>query len=293
MAVEVDLFRDFVERVRTNFNIDHAVDDLDVVRMYAWFDLRRLPQRKWKVHYSNELQQNPFYINNGVYIDRIRHKAEAGDDLTPHASTLIENIQAKDDMLADWGIYHLHPGHGTKTASVSGFINRASELLFVFPKDENLYFLNVLDHKSWTSFSLIKIIDDSWPSTIDQYKMKDVIGLAYEPTEEELYELRKNQLNASFRVGNIFFMGPGGGIATSGASARALQMALYVKKSLTDSSKQLQEEENDLRKKLEEKVGRLLSFDTLCLKLIKYNPKNRTGEIIETKSNTVFTFGDC
>ena len=112
MAVEVDLFGDFAEQVRTNFNMDAAIDQLEVVRRYAWFDLRRLPQKKWKVHYSQELQQNPFLTNYREYIDRIRDKAESGEDLTSHASTLIDNIQGKDELLADWGIYHLQLGSG-------------------------------------------------------------------------------------------------------------------------------------------------------------------------------------
>lgn len=289
MAVEVDLFRDFVEQVRTNFNIDPEVDELDVIRMYAWFYLRRLPIKKWNVYYSNELKQNSFYVNNGAYIDRIRDKAKAGEDLTPHASTLLENIQAKDDMLADWGIYHLHPGHGTRAARSSGFVNRAGELLFVFPDGHNLYFLDVLDHRSWTNYSLIEIIDNNWPAIINQYRLNDVIELAYEPTEQELYELRKNQVNAFFRVGRSFFIGPGGGLATNGASNRAVKMALNVKKLLNDYSKQLQEEEADIRKKIEEKVGGNLSFDPLSLKLLKYDPKNGTGEITEKNSDIVFT----
>ncbi len=72
MAVEVDLFSDFAEQVRTDLNIDQSINQSEVVRMYAWFDLRRLPQKKWSVHYSNELQQNPFFMSNKDYIDGIR-----------------------------------------------------------------------------------------------------------------------------------------------------------------------------------------------------------------------------
>ena len=290
MAVEVDLFSDFAEQVRTNLNIDQSIDQSEVVRMYAWFDLRRLPQKKWGVHYSKELQQNPFFMSNKDYIDGIRDKAEAGENLTPHASTIINDIQGKDDMLADWGLYHLHPGHGTRTARTSGFVNRAGELLFVFPNDNNLYFLDVLDHRSWTNYSLIKIIDSNWPSTIDQFRLKDVLELSFEPTEQELYELRKNQINSFFRVGNSFFMGAGGGIATNGASTRAVNMAINVKKLLNDYSKQLRKEEIDLRIKFKEKIGFSLTFDPLILKLLKYDPKNGTGEIIETNSNIVSAF---
>lgn len=290
MAIKVDLFSDFVGQTRNNLNIDQSVDQLEVVRLYAWYDLRRLPQRKWHVHYSNELQQNVFFVNNRKYIDAIRVKAEVGKDITSHASTLIDNITGKDDMLADWGIYHLHPGHGTRTARLNGFVNRAGELLFVFPKGDNLYFLDVLDHRSWTNFSLIKIIDDNWPSTIEQYKLKGVTGLAHEPTEQDLYELRKNQVNSPFRVGNSFFMGPGGGLATDGISIKTLRMAQNVEELLNNCATNLKENEASLRTQLEEKSGRPLTFTTLNLKLLKYEPKNGTGEIQETNSRMTFQF---
>ncbi len=35
-------------QVRTNFNIDHAIDQLEVVRIYAWLDLRKLLQKNGK-----------------------------------------------------------------------------------------------------------------------------------------------------------------------------------------------------------------------------------------------------
>lgn len=289
MAVDVDLYGDFVEQVRTNFNMDAAIDQLEVVRRYAWFDLRRLPPKKWKVHFSKELQQNQFLIDYREYIDRIRDKAESGEDLTPHASTRVDNIQGKDELLADWGIYHLHPGHGTRPAR-SGFVNRAGELLFVFPNADNLYFLDVLDHSSWTNFSLIEVIDKNWPSAIDHCRLKDVIELSFEPTENELYNLRKNQINASFRVGSSFFSCPGGGLATDGAANRAVSMSLNVRKILNDYSEQLREEESDLRKMFAEKAGTALTVDPVCFKLLKYDPKKGTGEIVETNSGIEWTF---
>ncbi|MGO9416167.1 MAG: hypothetical protein ACLP51_13650 [Syntrophobacteraceae bacterium] len=290
MAVQVDLFTNFVEQLRTRFSMDAGIDKLEVVIRYAWFDLRRLTQKKWKVCYSKELLQNPFFISNGMYIDQIRHKAESGQDLTPHASTLVEKIEGRDELLADWGLYHLHPGHGTKPASIQGFVNRASELLFVFPNNDLLFFLDVLDHKSWTNFHLIAVIDNNWPSAIDSYRLKDVIGLAHEPTETELYNLRKNQINTFFRVGNSFFGGPGGGIATSGVANKAAEMALNVSKLLNDYSQQLIKEESDIRKLIAKKLGTAIQSDPLYCELVEYNLRKGTGKIIEKNSNIEFPF---
>ena len=289
MAVDVDLFGDFVDQERARFNMDVSIDQLEVVRRYAWFNLRRLPQRKWKVHYSKELKQNPFFIKNTQYIEHIRNKAEHGDDLTPHASLRVNNIEGRDELLADWGIYHLHLGHGTKPAAAIGFVNRASELLFVFPSNGNLYLLDVLDHK-WTSFHLIQVIDNNWPEVIDQYKLKGNIELAINPTEDELYKLRKNQLNVSFRVGNSFFIGPGGGLAINGAASRAVNKALDLQRHFDKYSQQFIKEETDLRKILGEKVGANITVDPLCLKLKRYDPQKATVEILETNLGIELTF---
>lgn len=242
MSVEVNLFSDFAEEIRTRFGIDPTIDQMDVVTKYAWFELRRLPTKKWTVRYSTELQENQFFVDNRSYIDIIRNKAEQGEDLTVHASTLIDDIQSKDEMLADWGIYHLHPGHGTRSAR-NDFVNRSGELLFVIPFGDTLYFLDVLDHNSWTNFSLIEIIDNNWPSIIDKFRLKNAIELSFEPTEVELYELRKNQINSNFRVGNSFFSGMGGGIASNGSAIRAVQMAINVKRLLNDYSDDLKSQE--------------------------------------------------
>lgn len=288
MTVEVDLLRDFAEQIQVKFDIDTAIDQLDIVRFYAWYELRRLPQRKWIVHYSIELQNNPFFIEKNKYIEQIRNKAETGQDLTPHASIQIDKIQGRDELLADWGIYHLHPGHGTKVTK-SGFVNRGSELLFVFPHGNTLYFLDVLGH-SWTNFSLIEVIDKNWPAVIDHCRYNDAIKLDYEPTETELYEMRKNQINASFRVGNSFFMGPGGGVAANGAAVRSVIMSMNAKKILDNYSKQLKCEESNLRKKYKEATGNSLGARSICLKLSKYNAKTATCEIEIKNSNDKFLF---
>ena len=290
MTVEVDLLSDFIDIIRNELGLDPSMNGNEVVIKYAWYDLRRLPQKKWKVQYSKELQQNPFFINHREYIDNIKNKAEVGEDITQHASILINNIQGKDDMLADWGIYHLHPGHGTRTARTHGFENRAAELLFVFPQKENLYFIDVLDHNSWTSFSLIEVIDKNWPSTLDQWRLKGVTGLAYEPTEDDLYKLRENQLNVSFRIGDSFFIGAGGGIATDGSSGKAVRMAINISDVLDNYSDQLKKEETKLRKLVEEKIGNQLSFENLLLSLSRFDPKTGKGDILEKNTNILFSF---
>lgn len=289
MAINVDLLNDFTEQIRSKLDLESTMSQFDVIKSYAWTELRRLPQKKWTVHYSKELGQNHFYSENKEYIDRIKEKAEAGEDLSPHASTMITNIEGKDDMLADWGIYHLHPGHGQRRARSSGFVNRAGELLFVFPHGANLYFLDVFDHGAWTNFSLIKVIQDNWPSIIENYKLKGVLGLSHEPTEEELYKLRKNQINSAFRVGESFYMGPGGGLSSDGSSAKAVRMAMNVNNLLESYSLQLKEEESKLRKELEARTGQEIN-GSLNLYLSKYDPKTGQGEILEKNSNILFTF---
>jgi hypothetical protein len=289
MAVDVDLFGDFVEQMRTNNNMDASIDQLEVVKRYVWYNQRRLPQRNWKVHYSKELKQNSFFIKNTQYIDHIRDMAECGDDLTPHMSELVMNIEERDELLADWGIYHLHPGHGKKPAKTIGFVNRAKELLFVFPSNGNLYFLDVLGH-TWTNLHLIQVIDNNWPEVISKYKFEAIKLAIEQPTEDQLYKLRKNQVNVPFRVGNSFYIGPGGGLAINGAASQAVNKALDFKNHLNKYSQQFKKDETDLRKILGEKVGAKITLDPLCLKLKRYDPKEETIEVLETNFGIEFTF---
>ena len=288
MSVTVDLFEDFAEQIRRKFNLDASFDALEAVKIHAWYDLRRLPKKQWNVYYSEELKKNNFFISNKQFIDRIKEKAEEGEDLSPHASVLINDISAKDEMHADWGIYHLHIGHGNRPARIQGFVNRANELLFVIPSVNNLYFIDVLDHNSWTNFHLIEILDNNWPSLIDPFRLRGVTSLSYEPTEQELYKMRKNQINASFRVGNSFFMGPGGGIATDGSSIRAVRMSQNVRQLLTDYSRQLEKEENEIREKIEATTG--ASIEEIKLKLHEYDPKNGSGTMIEENTQIALSF---
>ena len=76
MAVVVDLFNDFVEKTRADFNINHTVDPLDVVRIYAWFDLRRLPQKQWKVYLilqqNSEVGVKPFFYYSNIPTHKLR-----------------------------------------------------------------------------------------------------------------------------------------------------------------------------------------------------------------------------
>ena len=84
-------------------------------------------------------------------------------------------------------------------------------------------------------------------------------------------------------------MGPGGGLATNGASNRAVMRSLNVKKLLDDYSNQLKTEEKELRKILDEKTGRMQTIDPLKLRLTNYNPKNGTGEIVEEHTTVQFS----
>ena len=146
MSIKVNLVDDFVELARTKLGLDETLDQLGVITSYAWFDLRRIPEKNWSVHLSREIQESQFYKEKKEYIDRLCKKAESGEDLSPHSSTLISNVEGKDDMLADWGIYHLHPGHGSKVPRSEGFVSRSGELIFVYPHGDDLYLLDVLDH---------------------------------------------------------------------------------------------------------------------------------------------------
>ena len=288
--VIVDLYKDFAELTRNYLQLPPTIDHDEVIRTLGWHDLRRLPPQQWSVFYSQELLTNPFYISHQSLIDSIRDNAEKGKDLSQHASTSIAKPSAKDLLLADWGIYHLHPGHGIKPARLPGFVNRAAELLFVFSDNDNLYFLTIMDHNSWTNFHLLRIIEENWPSTIEQYELKGIVELHHDFTEEEIYELRTKSVNYTFRINDKFYIGPGGGVMASGLPFRVLKASDELKYILDAGSKYFIDAEETLRIHFARITKSSIKDKILYLKLTDYNPREGNGTIIEQQSQALFDF---
>ncbi len=155
-------------------------------------------------------------------LERIKETVQTGNTLTPYQSkAVLEKPSAKDGLLFDWDIHHLHLG---KMINADGFVARTKDLLFVRATDTSIYFLSVGSHGDWGDVELLEIIHRNWPETIVHRKMKGIVigpdGVA--PTSDEIVELRKGAYMMTALSDGTAYSPPGGGIASSGDSVAAV-----------------------------------------------------------------------
>jgi hypothetical protein len=129
-------------------------------------------------------------------------------------------------MLNDWGIHHLHLGPiGAGPGSRAG---RTGPLLFVFVREDRLYFLDVLLHgkgqRPWTRRDLVEVIHSNWPDAIRRYRI-NAVG-ATQLSDEQVANLRsKNATMVVEMRDSTVYVPLGGGYMSSGISAQALTNA--------------------------------------------------------------------
>lgn len=185
---------------------------------YKFFNVRRrrLQACPRTVHESSEFQC-PANLSNGY--QALKAKLVAGDDVTPHLSKSLLDVDYDDPLLNDWGIHHFHLG---QTVEASGFIDRTGPLLFAFVTPEDAYCINIFPHGAWTEQELIKILHRNWPAAISDFKLNGVLSLAHSVSNQDIAKLRKAGVQTMVEVGPGVVYGPmGGGYSTAGTSVRA------------------------------------------------------------------------
>jgi hypothetical protein len=209
----------------------------------------------------------------------LENKIVIGEDILSHLSRKLKNLDEIDDLLYDWGIFHMHLG---TTFESDGYIKRTGPLLFGFYDDENFYFLNVMPHGSWTRQEMLRTIHRNWPHTIDDYRIKnkDVVGLEHNVTDDEIKQLRKANINVLIEVEpTVIYVTPGGGFVASGHSIEVMQRHMDNKERLDDFEKQIKADPDKFLKSV---YGNDLSFITnpkLNFKLVKENVKHHLKEL--------------
>lgn len=212
------------------------------------FDRRRISAQPRKVEYSRELQQSAAFSVHGNAIQILAARATAGETLTPFQTKLLGSFDKRDLLLSDWGIHHLHLGHLRPGALSCG---RTSDLLFAVFEDGIAYFIDVMDHHAFSEKRLLEILDANWPEHTGRFVGQGIVGLEYEPTSEEIGELRKAGVNSlvSLRPGRVSGP-PGGGVTTAGTSVRCMMEANRMGRLLSDAEDVVRSNETAIRMKL-------------------------------------------
>lgn len=146
----------------------------------------------------------------------LRAKIEGGEDLRPHLSTGISNLDYDDALLNDWGIYHLHLGTAVRP---DGFVTRTGPVLFARFDSSTAWFIAVLTHGQWSNQELVRAVQENWPESVERYQLKGVVGLEREVTDDDVRQARNAGIQTITQVPGGPAFGPmGGGYATDGTS---------------------------------------------------------------------------
>jgi hypothetical protein len=193
---------------------------------------------------------------------QILSEIEKGIDLTPRGSRKQTKEDAYNDpMLLDWNIYHLHLGKEViRSGKNKGLIQGHKEILFVFFENETAYIIGVFDHSSWTKQEVLEIIFKNWPQLIERWKIERAIALSRDVTEAGRQSLRNAQINSPIKIGNNVYMGPGGGMTTSGSGANEIEKVLIVLSAVDGLKDYIKKNEQYIQRTVGVKVD-LLNFD--------------------------------
>ena len=118
-------------------------------------------------------------------------------------------------MLIDWDVYHLHLGAEViNSGKHDGFVQQCDGILLAKIDDENFYFIDVMTHKDFEDFRIIKIIHNNWPDSIKHAKVENAVSVHPSDYDISHYnKLRKAGFTAPLpqMADGTCYIEPGGG----------------------------------------------------------------------------------
>ncbi len=185
----------------------------DSVYWYQRYKHRIIDSKKWELIEASDLLIPSKYL---PAYELIKQDILNGESLKKYQSRKLKILDYDDDMLSHWGIQHLHLGLEVKS---DGYIERTSDLLFVFFKEAKAYIVGVYNHTSWCDIDIIESIHKNWPSELCVYKSNSD---APHLTQEQYKALRSKKSCCNIVVSDgTEYMAPGVGVTANGASIKS------------------------------------------------------------------------
>lgn len=209
-----------------------------------------IPKTPREVYISKQLNESQKFKQYEKEIAFIKEKIEKGEDIMPFASARKKPSKKggnprNNDLLNDWGIYHLHLG---TEYDKSGKIKRSEDLLFCIINSKSVYFIDIQGHRdNWANKELLEIVYDNWSELLEPYELDMIPDYNY--TSEEIRDFRKIGSNMCVTLKNdkTFMIG---NFAMDGTSMKVVSRVNAITKEL-----QLLENKFETDKEIVEKLG--------------------------------------
>lgn len=266
-----------------NYSVDASLDSVKIRMKYFNFKRKLIGQIPRQVFLSKEFTC-PTELQKGLNL--VKQKFEKGENLIPHLSKQLTDLDYNDSLLNDWGIYHIHLGENLETNG-SGFIQRTGSVLFVRIDKDKAYFINVLPHGSWTKQQMVKVIHDNWPKSIESYLFKDIIGLSHVPTDDDIKIMRKYGVNSAVEIEpGVVYAPIGGGMTTAKTSIEVTQVLMHYNRLLPKLEKHVMDNLQKIGNIVTKRTGQ--EDEDLFLKLVIQDLEYYA---VEQKSGLAFKLG--
>lgn len=170
-----------------------TADPSEVCLAFGNYCARRIEPRARLVHRSDVLDAHADLMPEELEaIAAIERKLRTGVDIYPHQSTTLLRPLAKDGLLADWDIQHLHLGLRDGAPATPPFVNRSRNVVLARIVDTDAYLIDCLPHgeaddEPWWKKHLVETLHRNWPDSIAHFRLE-----GYEPkfTDEDHRKLR-------------------------------------------------------------------------------------------------------
>ena len=233
-------------------DLGYQIQEKDTHKLLAaLFNLqdKTVSVKRREVHISKELRAKELKKPYDDYLKQIKNKFKNGKDINPHLSRWSVKPYRKDLLLYDWGIHHLHLGNKLNN---KGFIERSDYILFIVLKKEDVYFIDVTEHKldDRTEFAqqyLLGIVKRNWPHLLEHAKIKGATGLSQKFGDKGYSELRNSGATILVEVDGEAFALIGGGVTSARTSLAHMRKIDNVSGALRKLEDDLRQRQNRLK----------------------------------------------
>jgi hypothetical protein len=211
----------------------------DAVRDWLHFKARTVPMRPRRVIVAPEAEA---FRSAHPTITTLEKKLRASEDVRPWLSNSARNRQDDphaDMLFNDWQILHFHLSDNFKAPDC---VERTDPLLFTFMGASHAVFLTVKPHKG--SFALqeyLRILLRTSPKDMEISEINNIKGVPRVHTDDELFNLRKNGMNAAIEMDGRYFMPPGQGVVATKHASRLTRFRDNLNEMIKETKRAVQQ----------------------------------------------------
>lgn len=217
-----------------------AAGDFDVAELlgsYVEFLLAVPVKKSRRIEKAKDFACPP---ENQIGLENLEKAIANGDDLLPWMSKQYRNGHyfGDDNMMHLYGVTHFHLGTSADIKEPQK-IERTSNLLYAYVKEDVIYELKVCDHGEWYSHNLQEILMKNWPEEFKRYKLGlNIVDVAGMPeSDDQIKELTKIGIGTLIPTSEGICFPIGCGITTARTSVRAMLIADSFRHALYDYEK--------------------------------------------------------